>query len=277
MVGFFKNLFSGRPSESEEERSSRIDFEAFERARGVHKNLTELQQLALKPNAPDLLVTQAGLIYRLQQDIYKVFNVNLAKPEPFLGSREGIAVYTQAFETVERLFHQSHKFWTEQKNKENAAGTALGGMMTFACQFWITTLFAPGSKFTPLQLCVQNNNLIVASVPREKVVAEAYQHRNLFLQTGDYGFEEFHWPYVDVDRLLDEYREATKDGPLAQQFLPPRCSEWVMWRAGLDANPWVPSLCSIEGPSLRPDLPSRLGARAQRPSRMAGTLSSTRS
>jgi hypothetical protein len=29
-------------------------------------------------------------------------------------------------------------------------------------------------------------------------------------------------------------------------------------------------------PSLRPDLPSRLGARAQRLSRMAGTLSATR-
>lgn len=205
--------------ESKEERRKRIDSEVLEHAQHLSKGLTELQQYALKPNSPDLLVPQAGLIFRLQQDIYKVFGINIARPESYVKSREGLAVYSQAFEAIEKLYPRSLNLKIEKQKKQDADGFFVGAMMAYACLFWMTSLFARSGS-AELKLCVVKNHLVVASLPKEKVIGAAQGYVDLFFPTGDFQLESSHWPYVDMDRILEEYEETTRhDGSLANLYL----------------------------------------------------------
>jgi hypothetical protein len=57
-----------------------------------------------------------------------------------------------------------------------------------------------------LTLCVHNNHLIVAIVPKDQVVAQAAQYTNVFLAAGDYALQAAHWPYLDVEVFTDARR-----------------------------------------------------------------------
>jgi hypothetical protein len=216
MVDFLRGLFLDSMrgnANSEEQRTRHPDYEVFDRAQAIKANLHDLLDDA------DLFTTQTAFIFRIQQDIYEILGVNVADPEPFTETRQGIDVLQKAFQAIEEVAKRKRVFWKQQHSEGDTAGALLGSLMTTACEFWITHLFAPASDFTPLSLCVMHNHLLIASTNKDRMMNLADAHPNLFFPAGDYELRGSHWPYIDIDRVMEEYQDMTKDGPLLEQLL----------------------------------------------------------
>jgi hypothetical protein len=67
-----------------------------------------------------------------------------------------------------------------------------------ACEFWMTSLSAVTSDFTPLSLCAEKNHLTISIVEIDEILPMAEDQRGIFLNLPRYDFIRSHWPYRSI-------------------------------------------------------------------------------
>lgn len=199
------------------ERQRQLDTQVFERARAVQSNLSELVEASDRTR--HILHLQAAMILRVREDIKKTYYVDIAKSARNLVHREVREYHDAAFRSLEELSDRMRRRWLERKAKRDVDGTVAAGLMTFACEFWLVDMFALTSDFSPLLLCARSNHILLAGLPASEVIEAAKPLRNIFYQTWDYPIASDSWPLIDIDAAVADYVQATREGPLAEQFL----------------------------------------------------------